>query len=1178
MNYPIIKDYKLDIHQEFDVNKVHNEQYILRENQNVFVPRHAPIFSDSLVLRDDKGQTLTRAPEGTTNGDYRIFRMMGKLSALCAKPTSALIEILNPTLKTFYIDYHSVGQHPLFDRSLVELINDAANDDRLIKWKNIHDKPVVFDPEQHSHSLVWDMVMFQDMIDLFDYWAENLTLIDTDYAAIAVNTQAALVRNYVERNSAIINRMLTVHSETYDAHGLTDVQVGLEKVENIGTATVAEALRGAHKRITPAKLEEVIKHYGYDDDAYLKANVIPISFYGNTSFIPPAVGGSFEGIGSTRETAAMCLEKDGTISFLSEHFDGRVQGLYFSIVSGYPDNLEFNYQSYRYDHTILTAAGVVPTLLAQGGGGEVLMVGNNTVGRWFIALTNGTLDPNYHNMVELDYSGMNASYMAPDYLSIHLMGDYVIIIQAYNPGTVETTLGLSAKKFYRIPKSALLGTAKVTPTLMNLTFTNWDGKSFVNSDHFIWAEPVGSAGAWTQAIHKFTKPTNVTSINSCLYRTQAAISAPIPNNPSQFLLKFISQCYQPVRTDTESFSTSMSVELLYTFNPTTGVMSIMDHKGPATVDYSSNLVPDYPQKVLTRFYDIPEVAPTPSYFSTLFASQSTIPLEDGNLLVCYTNEVFRTPHSMMVVDTGARSKFGSMSKKFTKTNFPNIKYNGVTEVITSPLKNSIYPHSLSYEANGEFFNAVGQKTNSNRMMFYRTVTGEYAVRAGFTNLAYSQVYSRPLSNNVYATNIPSLQPRVGITGDATFLSNTGMTGLGETQFCAGYQGKYWINSAAGWNEGVAADESIQLVGTYTRTTDADGNYNYQPNVKIIYPAAIVKNLVSQLLAGITNLAPDVAVYIIDTSRWPNSNITSRPVIIQVIYGDYVTLTKKHAVATLAVGYTSSNLGKLFTVTSATIKSKLNFDVYGLQSELFQNSYRIYMRNMGQSENVSSLYYQTNGNIYLVINTQYATQFTGNANLSGSRIIINPTTHAITQETAYNQTWEGTSNAVMLPKVGVVNKLGATVSGATADLVQGGSTIYGRLSCYPDPAWQVFFQADVDVIFNGKKFTLPAGMIDLRTIKANPANSTFYLYTRFINNEAKYVISESKTYDTIFNIWIGTITTNANQILSISRENVLLMNGARVSEVKRGGAIPASQGAITEDGSFQWFYPNEVIQD
>lgn len=1164
MNYPIIRDYKLDINREFEVNKVPNEQYVLRDEQNVFVPLHAPFFSDSLVLRDDKGRELIK---GT---DYRIFRMMGSLSAMCAQSVAALVEILNPNLKTLYMDYHAVGSSPLFDRSLIELINSAANDTRLIKWKNIHNKPVVFDPKFHTHLLPYDVTNFQDIIALIDIWADNLSKVSPAISPIALQAQTNLVKNYFDRNTAIVQRALQRHASQYDEHGLVKSQVGLGLVDNIPTATLDQAINGMpNMRLTPSSLEQIIKRYGYSTEAFLKSNVLPISFYGNTSFIPPAIGGSFEGLGSQHEGAAICLESDGTISYLSNHFDGRSEGLYFSIITGYPNAIKMNYQSFRYTHPVLSAKSQSPNIVGQGSGGEVLLVGSTRTKRWFIALTNGTLDPNYHVMCELDVSGFDQARLTTDQMSVHLMGNYVVVIQAMTDPTGGENLGMSHKRIWRIAKNSFVSGNTLTPSPMKLNFVNADGRAFSNSDYFVWAEIVRDAGGRVQRlINTYSPSLNLTDVSGTFYRTAAAVSTAVPNKPGIYILKFFAANYQPGISDTQGvYSFGRANEITYEFNVTTGGMTLLNPKAGAQIN-TSNVFTINNQ--LTAYWENNDTV----FMTGYFAQNCIMPFSDGNLIVSQTNSAFRTPHGVYFVQSGAKSAYETLSKRYTKTSFPNLKVVRYGEAISSPLPYSIYPSSVSWAATGEFFHAVGKTSSSPREIFFREVTGEYAVRDSMTNLDVANINSRPLSNAVYRTGIDYAQPRVGVTGDATFLANTGL-GFGDSSLGVGVEGRIWYNRHSAWDAVRKTDRSIVLARTNNNFKINSTDWNFLPTAFITYPDAIVRQLATALVPAQYRDTPDTFVSIADVTSITNTRIGTKPILVQVVFGDIKGQTRRHAVATIRVTYNTSNANN-WVVTGFTVISTSNAVSLGNQTGLTATAWPVIYGVDGQGENVVGLYYSGN-TIRVVFNTFIMTSQIGNSACCGSVFTVDATSQAIIQQDQYSQSWEGTNNQVLIPKVGTANKYNPNVSGATAELVNANGVIYGLISCYPDPAWTIFFQTNIDVIFNGKNYELSAGAVDLRSVKANPANTTFYLYARLVNGVATYIISETKTFDTIYNIWIGSVTTNATQIINITRFNALLLNGARVSEVKRGGAIPAVTGAITEEGQMAWIRPPEIIQ-
>ncbi|HDS0645088.1 TPA: hypothetical protein QDV94_000806 [Escherichia coli] len=120
---------------------------------------------------------------------------------------------------------------------------------------------------------------------------------------------------------------------------------------------------------------------------------------------------------------------------------------------------------------------------------------------------------------------------------------------------------------------------------------------------------------------------------------------------------------------------------------------------------------------------------------------------------------------------------------------------------------------------------------------------------------------------------------------------------------------------------------------------------------------------------------------------------------------------------------------------------------------------------------------------------------------------------------------------------------------------------------------VYFTEETPVILSGKSFSLPVSNIDLRTIKSNPANTTFYVYVKLEQGLANYYITTdviSETGTTAYNIfWIGTIQTNAIQIetINIQKRSRLDIFGASLESA--GSSFPVSYGLPSQTGTINW---------
>lgn len=120
---------------------------------------------------------------------------------------------------------------------------------------------------------------------------------------------------------------------------------------------------------------------------------------------------------------------------------------------------------------------------------------------------------------------------------------------------------------------------------------------------------------------------------------------------------------------------------------------------------------------------------------------------------------------------------------------------------------------------------------------------------------------------------------------------------------------------------------------------------------------------------------------------------------------------------------------------------------------------------------------------------------------------------------------------------------------------------------------VYFTEETPVMLSGKSFTLPITNIDLRTVKTNPANSTFYIYVKMNQGIAEYHITPeviSETGTTAYNVfWIGTVTTDSLQIskIDVFKRSRLDVFGASLEA--SGSSFPVSYGLPTNNGTINW---------
>lgn len=154
---------------------------------------------------------------------------------------------------------------------------------------------------------------------------------------------------------------------------------------------------------------------------------------------------------------------------------------------------------------------------------------------------------------------------------------------------------------------------------------------------------------------------------------------------------------------------------------------------------------------------------------------------------------------------------------------------------------------------------------------------------------------------------------------------------------------------------------------------------------------------------------------------------------------------------------------------------------------------------------------------------------------------------------------------------VFQKIGTTIAEYNAWAVTGEPIV--MVSQDVAQGFIVYFTEETPVMLSGKSFTLPITNIDLRTVKANPANSTFYIYVKMNQGVAEYNITSeviSETGTTAYNVfWIGKVTTDSLQIseIEVFKRSRLDVFGASLEA--SGSSFPVSYGLPTNNGTINW---------
>lgn len=1176
MQFPIVREYQTSIRGINPDNNVLDEPKELTEGLIVWTPRHAPFFVDSLELKAANGSPLV------PDVHYRIYTLMSRLTALAGKEVSCTIEMIDTDIKDVLVSYKVVGEFSLIDASMLQLIDAAANDDRPVHWDNLTDKPIVFPPPVHGHSLLYTIVAFQDVVDCLDTILQYAESGLRKPIEIRVDHYLNLLNNYLKLNKKMLTTFLNNHINAYNAHGLKTADFGLEKVDNFATARGNTLLQGRNDlHVTVSGLKTIIDNFGFNSDEFLPANALPISRFGNTNFIPPSIDGSFEGLGGMYETAGICMETDGSLVFLENRMDGRVDGLYYSVVQTPYDNPKRQYTGYRYNHQRFEADGTVPNFIAQGSGGEVILVADSRKAQWYVGLTNGSLNPSKHVISKLDMSAFSPAVNAGadmisflQYTNVVLVGDWIYIIMAtpYRNKLADVGGGFNYRYIGRVPKATVEAQLPVTAALVNLTFKDGEGVQWTNSPVWRWGTPIPHPNGLGASFLKWYFPIVQTENVSCTgcYRSQQTYVSPIPSKPGKFLLRFTGAWWSKYTIPEFTAGYELMIEMVYEFDPATNVMTLLYQTPRYTLDYTN----------------LPSIGPI-SMNALVFQDncQGGTVLEDGSIVVSYGTYQSFPRGTVIWRPKDWKTRYDTMNRQWNTQLGSMSQISDVLESVLSPLKSSIKPRSFILGNGGDFYTTPNPDTLGYLQLFYRVGNGRLAQRSEVTNLFYPNVLSRPLSNDVRLVNA---DPRVGgasVTCPTAQLSTYGID-LAENAFCVGTQ-KRWCDlsawpGASAWPMG-SNPEDVMIMTGHTRKIETNGTITIVPTGSILYPAAIVALLKQQVddVAGL-NACPSVFVSICD----PNGPLTAKfgwlPVLVQICWGKVGTTNRRETLLSITPTYSGSTNR---TVTGFTVLDKMHAIFENCAVSLTSTYWDAALwgnSNPNSTHGTQRAGFHVDGNTVTgffdpaIYASGPGDGLVSYCTFSFDRTTKRWSTDGSTWITIIGQSGGGRHKCVA-PDDGVVYAIAhSTSTGGAGTMFQGPTKeiLYGHT--YPATGWVLYFSAALTAVFNGKLYTLPTGNIDLRDINPTPANKTFYIYALMDGGEAKYEVSEDKRLESNFQLWVGRAVTNDRQIISVERFNVFAIDGHRVSEVKRGNSIPASSGLINDEGQIPWLRSTEML--
>lgn len=961
--------------------------------------------------------------------------------------------------------------------------------------------------------------------------------------ALVTPLQANVITTY----NAAMTTLVTHATNKQDPHHTLRDYLGLGLVSNTATATPEQITEGGVDDlfVTADGFSALaVKVFGSFGDVLHHQNINPISVYGDVSWLPPDVSGSFEGSGmrSGNSGSFSLIEDDGTLIGLRYGTNGTSQGLYYYSLPNAEDlidsqvptrmNLKYTPSNLPGGFICIDTITCDPAVIVGIGAGHATYDG-------FVSITNNTLDVTKHYVGYFNI-GNSFGRMVDQFSSACITNGYVYVFVCGfdSVGTDASGEQLAPYEFvvFRTPTAAIIvGSAVV-----------WEKVSNWNTTNGFW----GALG---------TNP-NLRLANNILSSNPA-------NKPF----------------------------LLHEHRPWTVVYSPV-HSGKRSMLVVN---PDNPNQVRFLIYHTiwsslaNGVAPMPNLaFSVLVDLVSkTVALEDG---ASYIKHVSPDSNTLTFVST-------SMIQATQISGFPYVGNFWMTTLITErgyilargtgnqPDENSVFIRSKL----DNFISRFDAARISKRLV--RPIANlADAIKTGsaFTN---NVMNPRLLpGNNIIFTATASdghnqwaygISKRLTLTGSPTFNYKTINSGniLGyppngtrkELGQITDNQGIFISRTGA---DGTSTCDASVMISTGTGVSGTKIDQDLVISGSFTYSLAESKSLATavarQAFGGAVLYRLAYAIYVPQDINLP----------VLLVLGattqrsDAIGFRTVHLIAELNYGGARSGLVAGYTlnrIINSYFMEQQPGDVYinpeshgGLQSyKCVDGTYLLVIGNPAQV--------QVYGSAYGVV--WYAAVRAGTKTIEDSTIrryqegyfpndinnsgFVHPT-HGICMMDYPTQ--QANFNSIM-----VMNVMGTTYADYLAWAPKS-KIILGAQEV--EQGWTIYFTSPTMVFLSGREYTLPASTIDLRTIDASPGNKTFYVYVRLTTLGIEYFVTTLPLAPTMTMMYIGVVKTISTQISTIQISKKVRIDTFELSTVHAGSAVPITVGVPSSVGDFTGWQP------
>lgn len=1085
------------------------------------VPNHPPFFVEGLIVKDASGLITTT---GWNPGGELIEAIEYTGKQVC-QWLQLEQDFLNKNSKITII-YQAITVKGTGRNELKNKFDTIIKEHGLpIDWRSqVSDKPASYPFLRHQHKndeeiRGWEELSyyFRLLVGTYQINHPNIPPIDEAVAQMGKQQQKEKLSLYSHDGSL------------ENEHGVTPVELGIDKIDNFPLATLQEDIDGLKDNVfsTPHGAVAAVKQFKVNSANVMESDGFPMSAYGRNGFIQPSVQTGMNVLGSKYESSAICLEDSGELVLLSNRCDGRKNALFYTRCLNFKGSKPtLTLTGTEYTSSILTIDKVVPNYVIGGSNCKVLMLGDIDKNTWYCTLTNGTLDMRSHHLVKVDVT--NCQHFNPVNTTIHLMGDWIYLFSVDDISDGEEVLKNGAIYVYRFAVNLLKGSDTILPSLVRINYEMLNKVKVANADCFVLDNHNKVSGGFNKYIFNYSS--DVERVKH-LGKWQV-ISWPLTESSHLHAVNmFVCLDIKPILTTGENDRIKKTFQFLYTFNAQTNTFAVGENNffGGQTID---------PNNILSvpRIGDIENF--DYKYYTIKENQPSSIILRNGMMVTSFTE--YGGVLGLLVFNPFKQDKtpFQILSTPLTKENFSQSLIRKTIADFESPNGMGNIPSPVFYNDTGEMFRVRGWVNGKTVCKtFYRPVTGEYSLTTELDNLK-GENYIRPLSDKVIPV-LESLNGIIGITGTKNKLTQMGLK-YGKVEFSANSMYKnngMWYN-----HQGTMTSNTISLDSLHDKHIENEF-LEITITKKRVYPfEAFREALKTTELAGPSNLqweSRNMALTVYDFSNFKIAGLDHA----LVISGNPEN-TKDMLTSVIFFNATFKN-NTLLTATpikTFNLRSKLNRDIKG--DVIFNKGNEILNYTC-----YSQIFINDQGLIDVIFGSDNNYFDNGYKAFTGWFKIDN--TGTITQHAFINDDWLTSGyQAIYNEGICLTNHDLLRDNGYCLGVCQNQDNPVKQfitISPYLQNNWTIFFNSEEPLTLNGNFYSLQIGTIYLPDITDHYQNKTFYIYATVINGVAQYILTVNPYRNPNNDIvGIGKVVTDDKGIVSIKVNRAVIFGKTYIS--------------------------------